>query len=281
MGATMRENQKCIFVTGAASGIGRATALSFSENGWFVGLFDIDEDGLRAVARDIGEADCVSRKLDVTDARQWQVAVQQFNEATGGRMDVLFNNAGIVHVGRLEEIPLELNRRIIEVNLIGVINGIQTCFPLLKDTQNACIVNTSSIAGELGGPTFAAYAASKFGVRGLTDSLDLEFEAHDIRVCDIMPWFIDTPLLRNSQPHGASTNATLKDCVVGAGMAVNQIDDVVAAVWAAIDGKKTHNLVGLSAKILGPLNQHFPRISKVGKRQLLRKLALQLGLAGY
>lgn len=271
-------SEKSILVTGAASGIGKATALSFAKRGWFAGLFDIDEDGLQQVSDEIGPDMSISRRLDVVDIEQWRSAVEEFGRCTGGKMGVLFNNAGIAHIGRFEEIPADLNRRIIEVNLIGVMNGIQSSFPLLKDTDGACIVNTSSIAAELGGAMFASYGASKFGVRGLTDSLDLEFEKHGIRVCDIMPWFIETPLLQHSPMHGTNSNASLRDGIIGAGMAINEIDQVVKGVWSAVEGKRTHTLIGLSAKILGPLNQHFPRTSRIGKRQLLKKFAMKMGI---
>ena len=87
--------RKSIFVTGAASGIGKATAKLFADRSWFVGLYDVDEAGLAETEKEIGEENCIKSKLDVRSRDDWNAAVNAFGEATGGRMNVLFNNAGV------------------------------------------------------------------------------------------------------------------------------------------------------------------------------------------
>ena len=87
--------RKSIFVTGAASGIGKATAKLFADRSWFVGLYDIDETGLKTLVQEIGEENCVWKKLDVRSREDWAAGMEHFSEATGGKLDVLFNNAGI------------------------------------------------------------------------------------------------------------------------------------------------------------------------------------------
>lgn len=90
------EKKKAIFVTGAASGIGRATALLFGKKGWFVGIFDVNEEDLKFLLNDIGEANCFSKFMDVTDAKSVHTAVENFTETTGGQLNVIFNNAGVI-----------------------------------------------------------------------------------------------------------------------------------------------------------------------------------------
>ena len=167
----MKKNKKSIFITGAASGIGKATAIYFAKMGWEVGLFDINEDGLENVAKEIGHNSCMYQKLDVTDIEEWNSARESFEKYTNGKCDLFFNNAGIANfTGRVEDIPIKESQKIVDVNLNGVINGIYAILPLLKKTDKSVIVNTSSIGGFVLCPGEAVYYATKLAVRGLTES---------------------------------------------------------------------------------------------------------------
>ena len=129
----MKKNKKSIFITGAASGIGKATAIYFAKMGWEVGLFDINEDGLENVAKEIGHNSCMYQKLDVTNIEEWNSARESFEKYTNGKCDLFFNNAGIANfTGRVEDIPITESQKIVDVNLNGVINGIYSILPLLK-----------------------------------------------------------------------------------------------------------------------------------------------------
>ena len=115
---------KNIFITGAASGIGKATALYFAKKGWNVGLFDINEEGLKEVANEIGHNSCMYKKLDVTNLDQWTDAVDAYSEYTNGTCNLFFNNAGIAaFTGRIEDIPIQEAHNVVNINLNGVING--------------------------------------------------------------------------------------------------------------------------------------------------------------
>ena len=197
----MSEQRRCVFVTGAASGMGRATARLFAERGWFVGAFDVDDAGLMTLANELGASCCSTRRLDVSDKVDYDRAVAEFAEATDGRMDLLFNNAGIGHVGWFEDVPYEASVRIVEVNFLGVVNGIYAALPLLKETENSLCFSTSSSSATYGMPRLAMYAATKFAVKGLTEALSLEFERHGVRCADVLPGLIDTPILKNSPNH--------------------------------------------------------------------------------
>ena len=149
--------RKSIFITGAASGIGKATAKLFADRSWFVGLYDVNEAGLAEVEQEIGAENCVKAKLDVRSREDWKAAVDAFGQETDGRMTVLFNNAGVGRHGWFEDISGEDNDWVVDVNVKGVINGVEAALPLLKQTPGARIVNTASTAGVVGSPKLAVY----------------------------------------------------------------------------------------------------------------------------
>jgi len=187
-----------LFVTGAASGIGEAVARRFVERGWFVGLYDRNEAGLERVQAAIGEQNSCSATVDVTDATAVSAAVDHFDEATNGRMDLLFNSAGILQIGRFESMDPQDLRRIIDVNLTGVVLVTQASFPLLKATKGARVISMASASAVYGTPELATYSATKAGVRTLTQALNLEWAHYDIYVCDIVPPYVDSPLTREA-----------------------------------------------------------------------------------
>ncbi|HEV7518354.1 MAG TPA: SDR family oxidoreductase, partial [Thermoanaerobaculia bacterium] len=184
-----------IFITGAASGIGRETALLFAERGWRVGLFDVNREGLESLAGQIGER-ALAGALDVRDLAQYRLRVAELGQWTGGRLDALFNCAGIMRMGPFAEVPIEQQVLTVEVNVIGVLNGIHAALGLLKATPGAHILTMGSASGIYGVPDLATYSATKFFIRGLTEGLSLELERDGIVVTDLMPLYVDTPMVR-------------------------------------------------------------------------------------
>lgn len=238
--------RKSIFVTGAASGIGKATAKLFADRSWFVGVYDVNEDGLAETVKEIGEENCVSAKLDVRSREDWNAAIDAFGKATDGRMTVLFNNAGVGRHGWFEEMSGEDNDWVVDVNVKGVINGVQAALPLLRDTPGSRIVNTASTAGVFGAPKLAVYSATKFAVRGLTEALDVEFSNLGIRVTSLMPWFIDTPILDMGKAEGA--NEKMSDMIREQGQDVYPVELAAEKAWDAAHGKDTHYMAGKMAE---------------------------------
>lgn len=238
--------RKCIFVTGAASGIGAETARYFAKRGWFTGIYDVNEPGLHDVADMIGGENCHVARLDVRSREDWASAVAGFTEATGGKMNVLFNNAGVGRHGWFEDIPAEDNDWIIDVNVKGVVNGVAACLPALRETSGARIVNTASTAGVVGSPRLAVYSATKFAVRGLTEALDVEFSELGIRVTSLMPWFIDTPILDMGAAEG--TNVKMADELRETGAEVYPVSMAAEMAWQAAHGDEIHYMVGKRAK---------------------------------
>lgn len=196
-----KEGRKSIFVTGAASGIGRATAKLFGSKGWIVGGYDVNEELLGTLKEELGTENCVVRRLDVTDKEDYEQAVSEFGERTGGKMDVLHNNAGIGHSGWFEDVPYDDALRVVQVNFVGVLNGIYSALPLLKATPNSLCFTTSSSSATYGMPRIAVYSATKHAVKGLTEALSIEFARHGVRVADTLPGLIDTAILRNTPNH--------------------------------------------------------------------------------
>lgn len=241
--------QKTIFITGGASGIGRAVAQRFGRAGWFVGIADINEDGMAGTAALIPAGFSSQHKLDVRDRAAWDTALAACAEASGGKIDVVFNNAGIPIGGRIIDCSTEEIERTLDINLKGVIFGAQAAWPWLKAAApGSCLLNTASAAGIYGMPGGSIYSATKFGVRSLTESLDGEWKEDGIIVRDLMPSFIETPLLDHA-PNRAS-NEDIRGQVTSAGLEITPVSEVAEAAWAAVHGAKVHTLVGKTAKKL-------------------------------
>ena len=185
----MRLQHKIALVTGAAGGIGRATAERFAEEGAIVYAADVKQP------EPYEAAGITFVELDVTDEQQWQRVVEEI-VAEHGRIDVLFNNAGIVKAYEgVAEIALEDWRQVIDVNLNGVFYGCRAVLPVMRANGGGSIVNTSSIWGIAGAAGVAAYTASKAAVRSLSKNVALTYIAEGIRCNSIHPGLIDTPLI--------------------------------------------------------------------------------------
>ena len=184
-----------IFISGGAAGIGLATAERFGREGWTVGVYDVDEQALAEVAR--RHPDWVTGVLDVRDVEQWNRALAEFTEHTGGTLDVLDNNAGVLVAGDLAEISPDAVKAQVDIDVLGVTLGAQAAFPYLEATAGSHLVNIASASAIYGQPGIATYSAAKFYVAGLTEALELEWDKHDIRVVGIWPLWAKTPLAQN------------------------------------------------------------------------------------
>jgi NAD(P)-dependent dehydrogenase (short-subunit alcohol dehydrogenase family) len=190
---------KIALVTGAASGLGRASAMLLAQEGAKVVLVDIDQAGLDAVAREIGPA-AMPCKLDVTDASQWD-AVLENTVANFGGLNVLVHCAGISLMKTIEETSFEEWRRVNAINLDAVFLGTKAAIPVMRRSGGlASIIMVSSSSGLRGKPKLAAYCASKGGVRllGKSVALHLARDGGRIRCNVVFPGTIDTPMVRRS-----------------------------------------------------------------------------------
>ena len=263
----MSAEQKTIFVTGAGSGIGRATAQLFAERGWFVGLFDVNPQGLEETAATLPEGQRMSMVLDVRDGAAWARAVETFGQATRRRMHVLFNNAGVGHGGWLEDMRAEDIDLTLDVNLKGVINGAIAALPLLRETPGARIVNTASVAGLVAAPRMAVYAATKFAVRGLTEALDIEFSRYGVRVVSLMPWFIDTAILHSVA--GERGNRSFKDQLEETKTPIYPVRMAAERAWDAAHGDQLHYMVGQEAERARFAARFLPGLMRTRLKQMM------------
>jgi len=182
---------RSVLITGAAAGIGRATARLFAVRGWRVGAYDVDEAGLASLAEE-SDGTVATGLLDVRDASAWERTVEEFVAGSGGLLDVLVNNAGVLDGGGFADIPLALHRRAVDINVMGVINGCHAAHPYLRATPDAHVVNLASASAIYGQAELATYSATKFAVRGLSEALDLEWRGDDITVTALWPLFVRT-----------------------------------------------------------------------------------------
>jgi NAD(P)-dependent dehydrogenase (short-subunit alcohol dehydrogenase family) len=240
----MMAGEKAIFITGGGSGIGQATARLFASRGWRVGLADVNEAGLAATLGMLEGAGHMSVVMDVRDRAAWVEALDRFTAAGGGRLDVLHNNAGIGTGGALADASFEDIDRTVAINLVGVINGAKIGHSYLAGTPGSCLLNTASASAIYGSAGLATYSATKFGVRALTEALDGEWAAAGIRVRDIVPSFIETPLLDRV---AGGSNRTIRETVTGAGLELTSATAVAEAAWAAVHGDAVHTYVGKTA----------------------------------
>ena len=203
-------DRKSIFITGAASGMGKATADLFAAKGWFVGATDVNEAGLKALESEIGADNCFSSTLDVTDGDAFASVLEAFAKDTGGTLDLLFNNAGIGAGGFFDEMTFDEVMAVVNVNFVGVMRGIHLAYPLLKATPNSLCFTTSSSSATYGMPGIAVYSATKHAVKGLTEALSIEFARHGVRAADVLPGLIDTPILPEGTQDGAPTEGMFR-----------------------------------------------------------------------
>jgi NAD(P)-dependent dehydrogenase (short-subunit alcohol dehydrogenase family) len=223
--------RKSIFITGAASGIGRETARLFARNGWFVGAFDLNATGLDSLQAELGAGHGLFAALDVSDPAAFAAAMKGFGERTGNTLDLMFSNAGCGVSGYLDEIAWEEIARVVSVNLLGVMIGIRAAVPLLRATPGALCLTTSSSSSIFGTAGIAVYSATKHAVRGLTEALSLELRRFGVRAADLIPGLVDTPILPDGMRAMAPPEGMWR---------LVPPSEVAQAVWSAYHGDLLH-----------------------------------------
>ncbi len=196
---TQLKNRVAI-ITGAASGIGRALGAELAQRGATVVMADVQKEMLGEVVASITQEGLKAEAatLDVTDAEAVRALVGD-TAAAHGRLDFMFNNAGIAVGGEVRDCALDDWRCVLDVNLFGVIHGVAAAYPLMVKQGFGHIVNTASIEGLVPFPNTVSYAASKFGVVGLSSALRIEGADLGVKVSVVCPGYIKTPIFQNSK----------------------------------------------------------------------------------
>jgi NAD(P)-dependent dehydrogenase (short-subunit alcohol dehydrogenase family) len=201
-------------VTGAASGIGRATSLALAKEGCALALGDVNEAGLEetaAAARALGRK-VTTHKVDVADKERMRHFADEVYAAHGA-VHVLVNNAGVTVTSPFEEHSLEDWEWIVGINFWGVVYGCKFFLPYLKQADEAHIVNLSSLFGLIGVPTQTSYCATKFAVRGLSEALWVELKDLNIGVTSVHPGGVRTNIAKSARSEGAALKSRAIDVI--------------------------------------------------------------------
>ena len=191
---------KVAIITGGAGGIGKALAEEMAERGCYVVLADINAELLEQTVAELraSGAQADAKAVDVRDAAQVQALMDGASRELG-RIDYLFNNAGVNLCAELRDTTLDDWNLLIDVNLRGVVHGVQAAYPIMREQGFGHIVNTASAAGLIPAAAEGAYAATKHAVVGLSMSLRVEAEAFDVKVSVVCPGLVDTPILDSTK----------------------------------------------------------------------------------
>lgn len=259
-------------VTGAAGSLGRATAMRLARDGWRIALADVDDDENRATAAAVvaagGEARC--EHLDVTDAAAWQ-ALHDRLRADWSTLDLLVNNAGIAGAGHVGEMPLDDWRRVVDVDLWGVVYGCHTMIGWLKQNPaGAHVVNVASFAGFASLPEMAAYNVAKAGVIALSETMRTELAADRVGVTVVCPGFFPSGLGRlarfRTQGQRDFMDEAMRDARINA-------DRIAVRIVRAVARNRPYVILPCRARFIWLFKRLFPRLflRRVAKLYAARK----------
>jgi NAD(P)-dependent dehydrogenase (short-subunit alcohol dehydrogenase family) len=191
-------NGKTAIITGAGSGIGKALAMEMADRGAYVVISDINAERIEKAAEEIRKAGgkVTASVLDVSDCDAVRKMIDD-TARTQGSLDYIFNNAGIAVVGQAKDFSTDDWRKVIDINLMGVVNGIAAAYPFMVRQGFGHIINTASIEGLAPLSFSASYVASKYGVVGLSSALRIEGAAHGVKVSAICPGYVKTAMFRD------------------------------------------------------------------------------------
>ena len=228
-----RVEGKVCLVTGAANGIGRATAQRLASEGGLIVATDINKEGEKVVDEILEKGgDAIFLVQDVTDEKHWEKSIEQCCSRFGG-LDVLINNAGILLMKPLQETSLAEWNEIFRVNVTSIFLGTKLAFEPMRARGGGSIVNLSSIYGLVGAPTAAAYEASKGAIRLFSKGAATEYASHGIRVNSLHPGVIDTPMAEHLLKDNEIKTAVLGPTLLGRAGTAEEIAG--AALYLASD----------------------------------------------
>jgi len=254
--ATRHFSGKTVILTGAASGIGRALALRLVSAGAVVHAIDINQDGLDSLCDEAGEnSGLVVHVLDVRDGDSFREQVDRIHKKTQS-IDFLFNNAGVTQLGEAQNIPFERWKWLLDINLMGVVNGILPVYPIMIRQGGGHIINTASIAGMTGYATASAYTASKAAILELTRSLRSEARFHGVKVSAACPGYVDSDIFVQDRIVGADLDAITKAFPAR----MMSPDEAACHLLRGVIAGKPTMIFPFSARFLWNLSTWAPRV---------------------
>lgn len=264
---------KRIVITGAASGLGRATALRFAKEGWSVCIADIHLERAREVAQEVEQAggkalvfECNISKIEDFEALASHV------EAQWGGVDILVNNAGISSAGTLQESSYAEWHRLLDINLMGVVRGCKVFTPLLANNGTSKqgqghIVNVASFAGIASAPGMVTYNVAKAGVISLSESLRHELTANNIGISVVCPAFFPTNLMESMNKE--ETKALVTKLMKRSGITA---DDVAQHIYKGVEANDFMLITHKDARLQYHMKRLSPDLFHLGMHQILKKM---------
>ncbi len=264
-----------VFITGGASGLGRALALRYARAGWRVCVGDLDLARCAEVLGAMQGSSPASHALvcDVTREADLQQAADWLKQNWGG-VDVVINNAGVAQMGDVADVSLADWQWIVDINLLGVVRGCKVFTPLLRAQGGGQLVNIASMAGLIHLPQAAAYNATKAAVVALSETLQLELEADRIRVSVVCPSFFRTDLAKNMRTNSADLESQTKRLVERARIGADAIAD---RVFDGVARGATHILTHAEGRFAWRLKRYLPyRVYQSIIRKTLAKVQARM-----
>ena len=257
---------RIVIVTGAASGIGRALCLLLSAAGATVHALDFNEAGLEALGRDCQGPGCIHiARLDVCDREAYARAIDEILRISKS-IDFLFNNAGVTQLGESQNIPFDRWKWVLDINLMGVINGTLLVYPVMIRQGRGHIINTASVAGATGYATAAAYTASKAAVLELTRSLRAEAKAYGVFVSAACPGYVSSGIFTQDRVVGADCGAMIRDLPVG----MMTPEQAALGFLTGVASRKDTIVFPFSARCLWAMSCWTPALIAPFQRRFLR-----------
>jgi NAD(P)-dependent dehydrogenase (short-subunit alcohol dehydrogenase family) len=247
-------------VTGGASGLGRAICEELGRRGARVVVTDLQEDGARAVAAAINAAggSAKAASLDVRDAAAFERLVAE-TVASHGRIDYLFNNAGLTVTGEAQSLTLDRWRKVLDVNLGGVVHGVAATYGRMIEQGSGHIVNIASLAGLAGMALGAPYATSKFGVVGMSLTLRAEGKDLGVKVSAVCPAYIKTPIFEVTE-YVDTTKERMLSLIP---FKLVEVEDAAKRVLRGVEKNQAVIVFPFYAKVLWWLTRLHPAIAVV------------------